>query len=85
MCKGEKGIFEDTDICGVMKNTQTTPYVFVRNAYAAMQLKNYATAKLWLEHAGKFTDFFDDNPRELENFRAVLYMALDLLTITQMR
>jgi hypothetical protein len=81
MSENEKSIFEDIELCGAMKNTQITPYVFVSKAYNAMRLNDFTTAKLWIEHADRFKNYFDDNPREAENFVFVLRMAVDLLMI----
>ncbi|MBN2403355.1 MAG: hypothetical protein JXN64_13290 [Spirochaetes bacterium] len=81
MGETEKTIFEDIDIFGEMKNTQTTPYTFIRNTYNAIKCDQLITAKLWIEHAEKFRSFFKDNPREEENFQSVLLMANDYLLI----
>jgi len=84
MSGNERTIFaDDVDICGEMKNSQTTPYIFIRNAYNAVKSGEFLTAKLWIEHAEKFKGFFKDNPREAENFQSVVCMTLDFIWMVQ--
>jgi hypothetical protein len=85
MIQKDQAIFEDIDIIGEMKNSQTTPYVFICNAYSAIKHKQFLTARLWIEHADKFRGYFKDSPGEAETFQSIICMAIDFLILTKKR